>query len=144
MGVGALINRKSEAQILCTDISKQFSDVMLPFLNLQVAYLIWRKPYMVAGQDTFIDSLLQKCGLVNVFKTDRYPVVTSEELMIAEPDIVFLSSEPYPFGQKHIDEFKEILPGARIVLVDGEMFSWYGNRLLYAPAYFKELLDMVT
>jgi ABC-type Fe3+-hydroxamate transport system substrate-binding protein len=144
LGVGGIINQKDEALALCADILKQFSDVKLPILNLRVAYLIWRKPYMVAGMDTFIDSLLQKCGLTNVFKADRYPQVTSEEIIITNPDVVFLSSEPYPFKQKHIDEFKTMLPDAVIVLVDGEMFSWYGNRLLYAPAYFKELLNMVT
>lgn len=142
--VGTLINHGAEAKTLCADITNRFNKLTLPILNLRVAYFIWRKPYMVAGCDTFIDSMLQKCGLINAFETGRYPEVTAQELLLAKPDIIFLSSEPYPFRQKHIDEFKEILPNTKIILVDGEMFSWYGSRLLYAPAYFDGLLNNVT
>jgi ABC-type Fe3+-hydroxamate transport system substrate-binding protein len=139
--VGAITGRETAANTLCDDIAIRFNKLVLPALNLRVAYFIWRKPYMVAGTDTFINSLLQKLGLSNVFKAGRYPEITTDELKTANPDMILLSSEPYPFKQKHIDEFKEILPLARVILVDGEMFSWYGSRLLYAPAYFKELLN---
>jgi ABC-type Fe3+-hydroxamate transport system substrate-binding protein len=142
--VGTLINRGAEAKTLCADITNRFNKLTLPILNLRVAYFIWRKPYMVAGRDTFIDSMLQKCGLINAFEADRYPEVTVQGLLLAKPDVIFLSSEPYPFKQKHIDEFKEILPHVKVILVDGEMFSWYGSRLLYAPAYFNELINNVT
>lgn len=139
--VGGITGREIEADTLCDDIAIRFDKLVLPALNLRVAYFIWRKPYMVAGIDTFINSLLQKLGLSNVFKAGRYPEIMAEELKAATPDVIFLSSEPYPFKQKHLDEFNEIAPGARVILVDGEMFSWYGSRLLYAPAYFEELLN---
>jgi ABC-type Fe3+-hydroxamate transport system substrate-binding protein len=142
--IGAITGRGAAANALRDDIATHFNNLVLPALNLRVAYFIWRKPYMVAGMDTFIDSLLQKLALINAFEVGRYPEVTAEELKEADPNVILLSSEPYPFKQKHIDEFKEILPQARVILVDGEMFSWYGSRLLYAPTYFKELVHTLT
>jgi ABC-type Fe3+-hydroxamate transport system substrate-binding protein len=142
--VGALVNREAQAKQLVNDLQSRFNQLVSPPSNLKVAYLIWRKPYMVAGNQTFIDSLLQKCGLTNVFNYARYPEVTEEMLIAAEPDVVLLSSEPYPFGQKHIDEFKKILPKSKIILVDGELFSWYGSRLLHSPAYFKQLIENIS
>jgi ABC-type Fe3+-hydroxamate transport system substrate-binding protein len=96
---------------------------------------------MVAGRQTYIDSLMQMCALNNVFEAERYPEVSANDLVTANPDVIFLSSEPYPFRQKHIDEFKQLLPKAKVVLVDGEMFSWYGSRLLEVPGYFNKLLN---
>ena len=58
----------------------------------------------------------------------------------ANPDFIFLSSEPFPFKEKHIAEFQSICPNVKIKLVDGELFSWYGSRLLKAPEYFRELI----
>jgi ABC-type Fe3+-hydroxamate transport system substrate-binding protein len=142
--VGLIIDREVASGILCAEIISRFNKLTLPVLSLRAAYCIWRKPYMVAGCGTFIDSMLQKCGLVNAFEVGRYPKVTADELITAKPDIIFLSSEPYPFKQKHVDEFKELLPKAKIILVDGEMFSWYGSRLLYAPVYFQELMNTLT
>ena len=142
--VGAITDRETAAEALCDDIAAHFNKLILPVLNLRVAYFIWRKPYMVAGSGTFIDSMLQQCRLINVFETDRYPEINADVLAQVKPDVILLSSEPYPFRQKHIDEFKEILPQARVVLVDGEMFSWYGSRLLHTPAYFDELIHTLT
>jgi len=143
-GVGQLVGREAEAKKLNQLIAERFSQLHIQQTYLSVAYLIWRKPYMVAGKDTFIDNLLTKCGLTNVFEQDRYPEVTNQMLIKANPGVVFLSSEPYPFAQKHIDEFKALLPNAKVKLVDGEMFSWYGSRLLEAPGYFEGLINQLT
>ncbi len=142
--VGGLVDKKELAQLLVTDIKYQFSQLLTKALNLKVAYFIWRKPYMVAGRQTFIDDMLQKCGLTNVFDSDRYPELTPEMLIVANPEVVLLSSEPYPFTRKHIDEFKLCLPKAIVILVDGEMFSWYGSRLLHAAGYFNQLIENIT
>ena len=99
---------------------------------------------MVAGRDTFIDSMLNACGLSNAFDTTRYPGVSTDMLKEAQPDVVLLSSEPYPFSDKHIREFEAMLPGAKVLLVDGEMFSWYGSRLLQAPDYFLSLIKSLV
>lgn len=107
----------------------------------KVAYFIWRKPYISVGDDTFIHHILSRCKLDNVFgEKKRYPEISPEVLKNAAPDLIFLSSEPYPFSEKHIEEFRNYCPSSKIVLVDGEMFSWYGSRLLYAPAYLENLM----
>jgi len=85
--------------------------------------------------------MLQKCGLVNAFDAERYPRIEVADLEAAAPDIIFLSSEPYPFKEKNIPELQAIAPSAKIKLVDGEMFSWYGSRLMEAPEYFTALMD---
>jgi len=95
---------------------------------------------MAAGTRTFIDDMLARAGLRNVFAgRDRYPEVTLEELRGQAPDVVLLSSEPFPFTPDHAGELAAALPAARVLLVDAMPFSWYGSRLLRAPAYFAGL-----
>lgn len=107
---------------------------------LSVCYLIWRDPWMTIGNDTFIHYMLQKAGFNNVFSGDtRYPVIRSEDIISKSPDVVMLSSEPYPFKEKHIDEISQLLPDAKIILADGELFSWYGTRMLKFPEYVRKL-----
>lgn len=141
--IGTLVNRAPEASYLNHLIDAGFRDLQTlaktaPFGGLGAAYFIWRKPYMVAGRNTFIDDILRKIGLNNVIEEVRYPEVTLSALQLLKPDFVFLSSEPYPFAQKHIEEMQNELPNAKIILVDGEMFSWYGSRLVKAVQYFFE------
>jgi ABC-type Fe3+-hydroxamate transport system substrate-binding protein len=137
--VGELVGKSMEAQLLSNQITQQFNNITIKPSGLRAAYFIWRKPYMVAGRGTFIDHMLQKCGLINAFETERYPEVDANVLANTRPDVILLSSEPYPFKEKHIDEFKTLLPSAIVKIVDGEMFSWYGSRLLHAPEYFASL-----
>ena len=139
--VGALVNKEIETKALSLAIHQQFNNLIIQQTNLRTAYFIWRKPYMVAGKNTFIDSMLQKCGLSNAFEADRYPEIDANSLIEAKPDVILLSSEPYPFKEKHIAEFTALLPSAIIKIVDGELFSWYGSRLLNTPAYFEKLSE---
>jgi ABC-type Fe3+-hydroxamate transport system substrate-binding protein len=141
--IGEMVDCKAKATVLSQSILQQFNELTPSPLSFRVAYLIWRKPYMVAGIDTFITSMLQQCGLSNAFDLSRYPKVDNEMLISARPDVVFLSSEPYPFTEKHMAEFRVILPNAKIILVDGEMFSWYGSRLLLAPKYMSSVVDFL-
>ncbi|MES2265951.1 MAG: helical backbone metal receptor [Bacteroidota bacterium] len=142
--LGEVTGKQPEAVSLADSIFKQFGTLKPIDKETRVAYLIWRKPYMAAGQDTFINSMLTLCGFKNVLTANRYPEVSADELVAANPEVILLSSEPYPFAQKHIDEFKTILPDARVILVDGELFSWYGSRLLHSPNYFKKLIKKLT
>jgi ABC-type Fe3+-hydroxamate transport system substrate-binding protein len=107
----------------------------------KVAYFIWKNPYMVAGSDNFINELLELNHFENVFVNQpRYPEVELEKINAnRDLDFIFLSSEPYPFKEKDALEMHIFTQPAKIVLVDGEMFSWYGSRLLKAFDYFKEL-----
>lgn len=146
--IGQITGKENNSLKIQNDIREQFSHFKLSTSHLKhetktVAYFIWRKPYIGAGTNTFIDHMLRICGMENIFKQKnaRYPEITTEEIQQANPSLIFLSSEPYPFRKKHIEEFQHICPQSKIVLVDGEMFSWYGSRLLYAPAYFGRLLQ---
>ncbi|RCR70893.1 ABC transporter substrate-binding protein [Larkinella punicea] len=126
-------------------LAKQIEDTFYDFKSVQssghsVAYFIWRKPYMVAANQTFIHSMLELAGFQNAFGgLTRYPEVTETDLKTAQPDLIFLSSEPYPFSEKHRTELQEICPAARVLLVDGELFSWYGSRLLKSADYIQQL-----
>ena len=136
--VGEIINRVEEAIQLAHTIQHSFDD--LKTISKRVLYLIW-EPYMAAGKATFISDMLQKMGLENVLQDNngRYPSLNMEEIKLLNPEFIFLSSEPYPFKEQHIQEFKSQLPNSIILLVDGELFSWYGSRLLKSVAYFNEL-----
>lgn len=141
-GIGQITRREAAARQLVTDIRNAFSTIHKKTTPISAAYFIWRDPWMVAGGDTFISNLLEHCGIHNCFADQlRYPVVTPEMIAAMDCKWILLSSEPYPFKEKHIAELKEWLPDAEIRLVDGEMFSWYGSHLLQAPAYFNQLLD---
>lgn len=101
--------------------------------RMSSAYFIWRDPWMSIGSDTYIHAVMQHWNLENVYadKT-RYPKTTLHELSLKKPEIILLSSEPYPFKENHIKEVGDACPGSNIVLVNGEWFSWYGSRMVHA------------
>lgn len=107
-------------------------------------YFIWRNPYMTAGSDTFIDAMLEKGGYVNIIKEKRYPELKDDDMHQLNPEVVFLSSEPYPFKEKHILEIRTYFPKTEIRLVNGEYFSWYGSRLIKTPSYLMDLHKSLT
>ncbi len=138
--LGSITQTQSKAQILMQSIQQNFEQVQP--VQKSVAYLIWKEPYMTVGGDTFISNILQECGLNNVFSNQhRYPITTIEELQMLQPNYVFLSSEPYPFKEKHVQHLQEQLPNSTILMVDGEMFSWYGSRLEKFTNYFMQFLS---
>ncbi|MBK7936809.1 MAG: ABC transporter substrate-binding protein [Lewinellaceae bacterium] len=147
--IGQLTGKEKEAQQLIGRIRAEFAE-RIPALRSDsrrpsVAYFIWRKPYMVAGGDTFIHDMLRIAGFDNVFASaGRYPEISLEELSRTQPEVILLSSEPYPFAPKHLDTFRETCPGARVQLVDGAMFSWYGSRLLHAGKYVQQLRESLN
>ena len=103
-------------------------------------YFIWRNPYMVAGNNTFINSLMQNTNFDNAAKDmERYPVIDEALIKKLNPEVVLLCSEPYRFGEKHFDEFKNLLPKAKILITDGQAFAWYGSRLLHSLKYITAL-----
>lgn len=139
--IGKLTDRIQAAEKLADEIQQRF-EAMPVFEPLAAAYLIWRKPYMAAGTGTFIHEMMQKAGLMNVFgHLGRYPELNLEQLNQSNPAVLLLSSEPYPFQEKHLRELQEVCPGAKILLTDGELFSWYGSRLLHSPDYFIQLRE---
>jgi ABC-type Fe3+-hydroxamate transport system substrate-binding protein len=140
VSLGTITGVENKARDIAIKIKAGFSRLKIINNKPKTAYLIWKGPYMTAGGDTFIHSMLEACGFENIYKSRlRYPEISIAELQTANCEILLLSSEPYPFSQKHIHELKQYLPDTKILLVNGEMFSWYGSRLLYAPQYFEEL-----
>ncbi len=141
--VGTITSTYYKAKEIAGTIRSKF-ETLTPNYQLQTpdstCYLIWKDPFITVGGDTFINNMLQYAGLTNIFGyLNRYPEITISQLQTTSPRLILLSSEPYPFQQKHVDELQRQLPDAKILLVDGELFSWYGSRLLKAPKYFKEL-----
>ena len=137
--IGLITDRTEKSRHIIDEIKKQFSELeKLPILT--AAYLIWNDPIMIAACDTFINDMLNYCGFSNAFeKLSRYPQINERELQEKTPDLILLSSEPFPFKEKHIDRFKKICPQSKALLIDGELFSWYGSRLIKAPSYFLSL-----
>ena len=140
---GLLFNKKVDAEKICAQISShltEFNTFLVKRTHKKTAYFIWRNPWMVVGGNTFIDYMLDLNKFKNVYQNkERYPMVTIEELKKQSIDYILLSSEPFPFKEQHSIELQKELPNAKIKLVDGEYFSWYGSRLLKAFDYFKEL-----
>ena len=143
--VGQLTKTEFEAQSIISKISLNFKEIQFPAIKKTAIYFIWKNPYMTVGGDTFIHQMIEECGFSNLtIDKKRYPVIEIEEMKELNPEVIFLSSEPYPFKEKHIEEFREILPNALIYIVDGQKFSWYGSHLIQSPVYFNGLQKLVA
>ena len=141
--VGVLVGAEIEATEMVEEITKDTCDLTAAMNKNSAktaAYFIWQKPYMVSGSDTFIDEMMKLCGLQNIFSNqNRYPETTLETLQTTKPDVVMLSTEPFPFKQAHVDELQAALPNSQVILVDAMYFSWYGSRLLGTGDYLRSL-----
>jgi len=142
--IGTITNREEKANELIIKIHtafKKLTEVTRATPPRQVLYLIWQKPYMTVGSDTFINDMIEQAGLKNIMDNQtRYPTLTESDIRDLKPDLIFLSSEPFPFKDKHISELSKICPSSVIKLVDGECFSWYGSRLLHTAKYLRNLV----
>jgi ABC-type Fe3+-hydroxamate transport system substrate-binding protein len=141
--VGEIVNKKVEASSIAKEIENGFGELEHSasiLTSKNILYFIWQNPNMLAGQNTFINEMMTYCGFKNIIQETRYPAFSITDLQKQTPDLVLLSSEPFPFKQKHIEEYQKIWPKAKVMLIDGEMFSWYGSRLLKSVEYFKNLL----
>jgi ABC-type Fe3+-hydroxamate transport system substrate-binding protein len=144
LSVGNLTDTKPEAERLVADLKMERSRFEADIVNngkrYRTLYLIWRKPWMSVGGDTFISEMMDIAGFDNCCSVKkRYPILEAGEIQSLDPEIILLSSEPYPFTEKHIAELQKLAPKALILLADGEMFSWYGSRMLQAFSYFERL-----
>ena len=135
-------------EVKARQIIDKIKELQLDFENfiaqkeiVKVAYFIWRDPWMVAANNTFIDYMLKLNKFKNVYNNlERYPEVDITKMeQDVNPDVILLSSEPYPFKEEHVVELQKYSNRAKIIFVDGEIFSWYGSRLLKAFDYFKML-----
>lgn len=129
--IGVMVDKKAEAKFLSSQIESGFNSLITK-ANETTLYIIWKDPYMAAGRHTFINNVLEHAGYRNALTSEeyRYPVLTSQEIRHLNPDHILLSSEPFPFQEKHIKELQQLVPQSKVTLVDGELYSWYGPRLL--------------
>lgn len=145
LAIGSMCDRKPRAEQIINELQHVLD--RKPFKKVRkVAYLIWREPLMTIGGDTYIQDMLSRFGLQNIFSDlMRYPQITADEINQRKPDLILLSSEPYPFRNKHVAEMRRACPGSKVQLVNGEIFSWYGSRLLHITEkeleYVRSLAD---
>lgn len=135
--LGKITGTESKASEIISKIEYSFAQA-IQFKGTCI-YLIWENPKIAAGKQTFIDSMLTLAGFDNLIQSERYPELSEERLIKLSPDYLLLSSEPFPFKEKHLQAYQKFLPKSKILLVDGELFSWYGSRLLHAADYFRRL-----
>lgn len=144
---GQLFDRRTEARKWNDKLTFALGEFQIFIATIpvkKVAYFIWKKPYMVAGSGTFINELLKLNHFENIFSSqERYPEIELETLEDENLDLILLSSEPYPFKTEDGYEIVRNSNNAKAILVDGEMFSWYGSRLLKALNYFKFLHNSI-
>jgi len=143
--LGAITNSQTKSERICLNILSKSEKFISSNVKLSgtFLYLIWYNPIMVAGENTFINSMCKFLGLNNCINQNRYPEIKLSELNNFHPTYVFLSSEPFPFKEKHVKEIQNYFPNSKILLVDGEFFSWYGSRLLQSFKYFSELITAI-
>ncbi len=144
--VATICGKEPEGRSMAHSISSGFDALAKTTApTLKVAYLIWNNPIMACGTDNFIHDVIHRAGWINIFGSraetgqSRYPSLTIEEIQQAAPDVIFLSSEPYPFNDEHAVAFRKTFSRCRVERVDGTMFSWYGSRMLKMPSYLKQL-----
>ena len=148
--LGKITETNNTAEDLIININSKFSNLKREVKEkypeaLTCIYLIWKDPLMAVGKNTFIQEMLSICGLKVLPKisSSRYPELTKGQLKQLQPQLLLLSSEPYPFKKIDLIDFESILPNTLVKLVDGEMFSWYGSRLLKSADYFTEILPEI-
>jgi ABC-type Fe3+-hydroxamate transport system substrate-binding protein len=143
LSIGKITDKEDESNRLVEYIKKEFDSLSIPNQQTKVAYCIWKNPWMWAGSANYISNMLELCGFKNVIDIQRYPEISMDDIINKKPELVFLSSEPFPFKEEHISELKKQYPNTNFKIVDGEMFSWYGSRMLKLPNYAQLLLSEI-
>jgi len=138
--IGEMLDIRKKSEVLVEEISEKLSSIKAQSYSPQsFCYVIWKDPIMAVGKNSFINSMLELVGFTNILTppSERYPVLNREEILGLKPDVVLLSSEPFPFTSSHIDEFESLFPDSTVKLVDGESCSWYGSYMLNGLNYLQ-------
>ena len=141
--IGKICDKYSKALEIVDQIENGFEELSKEKIGSAI-YLIWKQPYMTITKNTFINSMMELAGFENIFKhkEGNYPEITEDEIRESGADYILLSNEPYKFTEKHLPKFHTFFPNSKILLVDGEMFSWYGSRMIKSIQYFNQLKSM--
>jgi len=138
--LGILLHKAEVSKKIIEGISLKLSYLQNTRKTYRSVYFIWQNPWMTVGGDTFIHQMMFYAGFANLYANQkRYPVTNIEELKDLKPEIVFLSSEPFPFKVKHQKILQSYLTDTSILLVEGEAFTWFGAYMLYGLDYLLTL-----
>ncbi len=141
--LGSIFRAEERAEQLCHQLQlrlQQF-DGLPPQQLKNVLYCIWKDPWMTVSRETYIARMLALRGWQQwqtASNDKRYPSFDWQAEGIDQVDVVLLSTEPYSFQKQHAEELHKEL-GKPVVLVDGEMLSWYGSRVIAGLDYLAHL-----
>lgn len=140
--LGGIFQRQEQAEQLCQQWQQGMNALQsLAPENLKVLYCIWKDPWMTVSRDTYISKMLGLRGWQSWQAEDhqlRYPSFLME-VASQQVDVILLSTEPYRFQPQHVSELAA-LTGKPVVLVDGEMLSWYGSHAIAGLDYLRQLV----
>ncbi len=140
--IGSITGQIQEAENMVSQFRSRFASFNRTS-QYKMVYLIWRKPYMTIGGDTFISSFMEDFGFINCYREEnRYPEIDLDHIKDLKPDIILLSSEPFPFSENHLKEISE-QTGITTSLIDGSICSWYGSRMLKAQDFFETFVQQI-
>jgi ABC-type Fe3+-hydroxamate transport system substrate-binding protein len=146
--IGGIFGREDRAEALCGEFEAAYAALQSAargFPPDRVLYLIWKNPWMTVSRDTYVSRMLAlvKWETVPAERGDRYPEIQLDSGVLDGADAVLLSSEPYPFRERHVAELRAepLLAKKRIALIDGEMTSWYGSRAIEGLGYLRRLRE---
>jgi hypothetical protein len=143
--IGETFDRQAEADALCARFETAWAALRAapdpPDTN--VLLLIWQEPWMTVSRDTYVSRTLATIGwqTLPLESAARYPVVEGTAAWLEAVDLVLLSSEPFPFRERHVAAAATLAPGRPVQLIDGEMISWYGTRAIHGLAYLAAQRD---
>jgi iron complex transport system substrate-binding protein len=129
--------------------------------------------WMTFNQDTYAADVLRVVGGLNVFSErqrryplsadlgleqgqdpgeadTRYPRVTLQEILQAEPELILLPNEPFNFTEADLSEIQQLMcetPAGklgRIYRVEGSLITWHGTRLARAISELPSLIRKLT
>ena len=146
--IAAALDAREDGERIAREIETRYDRVVTSVRakgTVSFAYLIWRDPWMAANGDTFVSAMLAQAGGVNAFgdAPDRYPTITPDELRTADPALILMSTEPFPFKQSHADELATLsgIARDRFLIVDGELLSWHGSRTPAGIDYAEQVIE---
>ncbi|MAH84217.1 MAG: hypothetical protein CBB68_07710 [Rhodospirillaceae bacterium TMED8] len=146
--IGGILNASEPSKKMEVSFDKALSDLGQKAKNWtqkQVLYLIWQNPWMSIGRDTYIADVLVNAALnpISHASEARYPVIEINERLLGSIDYILFSTEPFPFSEKHLTNFRETFPehASKAHSINAEMVSWYGSRAIPGLRYLTKFRD---
>ena len=143
--LGGIFGRSDAAESMCARLQARLDAIDAAHWPPEtVLYLIWKAPWMTVAAGTYIANTLAAVGWQvphpagGLKGAARYPQLADLDAEAARVDRLLLSSEPFRFDQRHVQELRARISGKPIDLIDGEWTSWYGVRAIDGLARLAE------